>query len=533
MQTTLSRPGARVTIPNRSTPHQHLIHEAKIYPKPMAQETNHNGGSMLDALLRISHTINTLQEPDVLLERIMDIAVETVGAERGFLILSDDTAGALTVQTARNISEQNIEHLTNFSNSVVRQVLQTGETLLSYDAQSDARFREMQSIVMHQIQAIVCAPLKIKERPIGAIYLDSINRRSGFTESSTQFLSTFANQAAIAIENAQLYQQLREENQQLRKEAQKVHGFADIVGQSWKMKQVFDIMSSVADSDATVLIQGESGTGKELVARAIHYHGARRDKSFVALFCGSLPESLLESELFGHKKGAFTGAISDKKGLFETADTGTFFLDEIGDISPRLQTQLLRVLQEGEIKRVGENHVRHVDVRIIAATNKNLQEKIKDGSFREDLYYRLNVINIVLPSLRERAEDLPLLIQHFLTKFSAKYKKNIHGFTAEALNMMTRHGWPGNVRELENTVERAVVLAKGALISPLELRLPETNSHAVASFPSGMTLDQMAKQLVEQTLRELQGNVTHAAERLGVSRRWIQYKQKQWAHAKN
>ncbi len=499
----------------------------------MAQETNHNGGSMLDALLRISHTINTLQEPGVLLERIMDIAVETVGAERGFLILSNDTAGALTVQTARNISEQNIEHLTNFSNSVVREVLQTGETLLSYDAQSDARFREMQSIVMHQIQAIVCAPLKIKERPIGAIYLDSINRRSGFTESSTQFLSTFANQAAIALENAQLYQQLREENQQLRKEAQKVHGFSDIVGQSWKMKQVFDIMSSVADSDATVLIQGESGTGKELVARAIHYHGARRDKSFVALFCGSLPESLLESELFGHKKGAFTGAISDKKGLFETADTGTFFLDEIGDISPRLQTQLLRVLQEGEIKRVGENHVRQVDVRIIAATNKNLQEKIKDGSFREDLFYRLNVINVHLPSLRERTEDVPLLIQHFLTRFSAKYKKNIHGFTADALNMLTRHGWPGNVRELENTIERAVVLAKGALIGPAELRLPETNGHLEASFPSGMTLEQMAKQLVEQTLRELQGNVTHAAERLGVSRRWIQYKQKQWAHAKN
>jgi len=499
----------------------------------MAQETTQNGGSMLDALLRISHTINTLQEPDVLLERIMDIAVETVGAERGFLILSNETAGALTVQTARNISEQNIAPLTSFSNSVVRQVLQTGETLLSYDAQSDARFREMQSIIMHQIQAIVCAPLKIKERPIGAIYLDSINRRSGFTESSTQFLSTFANQAAVAIENAQLYQQLREENQQLRKEAQKAHSFADMVGQSPKMKQVFDMMSSVVESDATVLILGESGTGKELVARAIHYHGWRKEKPFVALFCGSLPESLLESELFGHKKGAFTGAVNDKKGLFETADSGTFFLDEIGDISPRLQTQLLRVVQEGEIKRVGENHVRRVDVRIIAATNKNLTEKIKDGSFREDLYYRLNVINVNLPPLRERAEDLPLLFQHFLTKFSAKYKKHIHGFTAEALNILTRHLWPGNVRELENTIERAVVLGKGAFIGPVELRLSaaETNGHL--SFPSGMTLEQLARQLVEQTLRELDGNVTHAATRLGVSRRWIQYKQKQWADARN
>jgi Nif-specific regulatory protein len=496
----------------------------------MDQENNQNNLSVLDALLRISRTINTLQELDVLLERIMDIAVETVGAERGFIILSGDT-GALTVQTARNISDQNIQNLANFSNSVVRQVWQTGETLLSYDAQGDERFREMQSIVMNQIQAVVCVPLKIKERPIGAIYLDSINRRSGFTESSTEFLNTFANQAAIAIENAQLYQQLREENRQLRKEAQKVHGFADIVGQSPRMKQVFDIMNSVADSDATVLIQGESGTGKELVARALHYHGSRRDKPFVALFCGSLPESLLESELFGHKKGAFTGAVSDKKGLFETADSGTFFLDEIGDISPKLQTQLLRVLQEGEIKRVGENHVRHVDVRIIAATNRNLAEKIKDGSFREDLFYRLNVININLPPLRERSDDLPLLIQHFLTRFSQKYRKHIHGFTAEALTLLTRHSWRGNVRELENTVERAVVLAKGALISPSELRLAETNGHAV--LPSGMTLEQLARQLVEQTLRELGGNVTHAAAQLGVSRRWIQYKQKQWSDAKN
>jgi Nif-specific regulatory protein len=497
----------------------------------MGPEISNNGGGVLDALMRISHTINTLQEPDVLLEKIMDIAVETVGAERGFLILSSE-AGGLTVRTARNISEQNIQNLTNFSNSVVREVLQTGKALLSYDAQADARLQEMQSIVMNRIQAVACVPLKIKERPIGAIYLDSIKRRSGFTETSTTFLTTFANQAAIAIENAQFYQQLQEENRQLRKEAQKVHRFADIVGQSPRMKQVFDMMSSVAESDATVLIQGESGTGKELVARALHYHGSRRDKPFVALFCGSLPESLLESELFGHKKGSFTGATSDKKGLFETADTGTFFLDEIADISPRLQTQLLRVLQEGEIKRVGENHVRHVDVRIVAATNKNLMEKIKDGSFREDLFYRLNVINIVLPPLRERADDLPLLTQHFLQKFAAKYKKPIHGFTTDALNLLAQHHWPGNVRELENTVERAVVLAKGALIGPAELRLSaEPNGHL--SLPSGMTLEQLAQHLVEQTLRETGGNVTHAATRLGVSRRWIQYKQKQWDHARN
>lgn len=496
----------------------------------MGQELNSNGVSLLDALSRISAIINTLQELDVLLERIMDIAVETVGAERGFVLLYDDS-GMRTVRTARNMTEQNIQDLTGISTSVVRQVLQTGETILSYDAQSDERFHDTQSIVVNQIQSVACVPLKIKERPIGVLYLDSINHRKGFVEAILPFLTTFANQAAIGIENAQLYQKLREENRQLRREAQRSSGLADIIGQSPKMKQVFDIIYSVLDSDVTVLIQGESGTGKELVARAIHHHGLRRDKPFVALFCGSLPESLLESELFGHKKGAFTGASSDKKGLFETADSGTFFLDEIGDISPKLQTQLLRVLQEGEIKRVGENHVRKVDVRIIAATNKELQEKIKDGTFREDLYYRLNVINVFLPPLRERPEDILLLGQHFLMKFAAKCKKNIHGFAAAALDLLPRYPWPGNVRELENTIERAVVLAKGALIGPDDLRLAESNGNW--HLPTGMTLEKLARHLVEQTLQETGGNVTHAAARLGVSRRWIQYKQKQWHYARN
>jgi len=487
--------------------------------------------TILDALSRISNVINTLQEPDTLLERIMDIAVETVGAERGYILLTDD-AGTPQVRTARNFSEENLKDVTRISTSVVRQVLQTGETVLVYDTESEGGFDSMHSIIMYKIRSVACVPLKIKERPMGVIYLDSINHRSGFTHTSIPFLTTFANQAAIALENAQLYQNVREENRQLRKEAQRVSGFAGIIGESAKMKQVFDMINSVLDADATVLIQGESGTGKELVARALHHHGLRREKPFVALFCGSLPESLLESELFGHKKGSFTGAISDKKGLFEAADGGTFFLDEIGDISPALQTQLLRVLQEGEIKRVGENHVRQVDVRILTATNKDLQEKIKDGSFREDLYYRLNVINIYLPALRERGEDVPLLAQSFLMGFADKYKKALQGFAPEAMDRLLRHAWPGNIRELKNTIERAVVLAKGAMIGLQDLRLPETNGHA-ADASVATTLEELIRRQVEQTLQETGGNVTHAAMRLGVSRRWIQYKQKQWYHAQN
>jgi Nif-specific regulatory protein len=497
----------------------------------MSNELTQSGISVLDALSRISSAITTLQELDVLLDKIMDIAVEVIGAERGFVLLNNDDNGFPTIRTARNMAGADEQDLATISNSVVRKVLQSGQPVLAYDIQSDENLRDMQSIVMYQIKSVACVPMKIKERPIGAIYLDSISHRSGFTENSMPFLTTFANQAAIAVENAKLYGQVREENRQLRKEAQRSCDFAEIIGQSPRMRQVFEAINSVLDSDATVLIQGESGTGKELVARAVHYHGVRRERPFVAMFFGSMPESLLESELFGHKRGSFTGAVSDKKGLFETADHGSFFLDEIGDIPPKLQTQLLRVLQEGEVKRVGENHIRKVDVRIIAATNKNLQEKIKDGSFREDLYYRLNVINIHMPTLRERRDDIPLLAQHFLMKYAAKYKKNIHGLAAESIELLFRHHWPGNVRELENTINRAVVLAKGALIGPQDLKLSEQPSNV--TLPTGMTLENMARKLLEQTLHETGGNVSHAAARLGVSRRWVQYKQKQWQNAQN
>ncbi len=487
-------------------------------------------GDALSALSRISTIINTLRELDPLLEKIMDIAVETVGAERGFILLNNGN-GELSVRTARNISAENIQDITDISNSVVRQVLQRSEAMISYDAQADEQLRNSESIILNRIQSVACVPLAIKQKPIGVIYLDSIQQRSGFTETSVPFLNAFANQAAIAIENAQLYETLREENRHLRKQAAAGSAFAGIIGQSPKMKHVFDMMNSVLESDATVLILGESGTGKELVARALHYNGSRREKPFIALFCGSLPETLLESELFGHKKGAFTGAIADKKGLFEAAHGGTFFLDEIGDLSLNLQTQLLRVLQEGEIKRVGENQVRRVDVRIIAATNKNLAEAVKKGTFREDLYYRLNVINIEMPPLRQRARDIPLLAHHFLGKYAAKNHKEILGFTPEALDRLTGYSWPGNVRELENTVERAVVLAKDNYITISDLRLQETGGELF--LPQGMTLEEMERRLVEKTLDELDNNITHAAERLGVSRRWIHYKMKQWHNGRN
>ena len=482
--------------------------------------------SSFEALYEISQRINTLQEIDPLLNEIMDIAINALSAERGFILLcSDCSSGEFTAQVARNFSDAAITDIAQISSSVVNRVIRQGEPVLIYDAQEDERFRGAASVVLHRIHSIACVPLRIKERLIGAIYVDSLAGHGRFTQDSLSFLSAFASLAAIAIENARLYQRVREDNQRLQGEVHRIYRFEEIIGQSPKMQEVFDLMGRVLDSDASVLIEGESGTGKELVARAIHYNGHRKDKPFVAVFCGSLPESLLESELFGHKKGAFTGAHEDKMGLFEVANNGTFFLDEIAEISPTIQTKLLRVLQEGEIRRVGETKVRKVDVRIIAATNKHLTEEVKGGHFREDLYYRLNVITVQLPSLRERRKDIPLLAQHFLSKYAKKSGKKIVGFSNVAMDSMIRHPWPGNVRELENTVERAVVLARSSEIELEDLRIPQTVDDL--SEP-GLTLREVERRLVLKTLAEVNGNRSKAAEALGVSRRWLQYQLKEW-----
>ncbi|MFQ6093162.1 MAG: sigma 54-interacting transcriptional regulator, partial [bacterium] len=322
----------------------------------MAIEKGH-----FDALLAISQEINSIQEIDPLLNKVMDTAMKTLTAERGFLILGDSTSGEMSVMVARNISEETIKDTTQISTSVVQAILEGGRPILTHDAQEDPRFKGSESVVFHGILSVACVPLRLRDRLIGCIYVDSRSQRRRFTQESLAFLTAFANQAAVAIENARLYEKLRAENIRLKKEVGEKFRFEGIIGQSRKMRQVLDIVERIADSDVSVLIQGESGTGKELIARAVHYNGRRKGGPFVAQYCGALTETLLESELFGHKKGSFTGAVEDKKGLFEAADGGTFFLDEIGDISPNIQTKLLRVLQEGEIKRVGETRTRQVD----------------------------------------------------------------------------------------------------------------------------------------------------------------------------
>jgi Nif-specific regulatory protein len=392
------------------------------------------------------------------------------------------------------------------------------------NAQEDPRFSGAQSIIIQNIQSVACVPFHIKGKTLGAIYLDSRLDRHRFTQKSVHFLSAFANSAAIAIENAQLMSQLREENIQLRQEVQERYRFSEIVGNSPAMQEVFDLLGKIVNSDISVLLEGESGTGKELVAKALHYNGPRRSKPFVAQFCGNLSESLLESELFGHRKGSFTGAIRDKKGMFEVADGGTFFLDEIADIPPLIQAKLLRVLQDGEMRRVGDTETRHVDVRIISATNRSLAKQVEGGLFREDLFYRLNVITIKMPPLRDRKGDIQILVQHFLDKFAARTGIPPKKITQAAMKALENYAWPGNVRELENTLERAVVLSQERPITLESLIIPKARELAGGR----KTLKEHEKEVVMRTLEESGGNKTKTAEALDVSLRWLHYKLAEW-----
>ncbi len=324
---------------------------------------------------------------------------------------------------------------------------------------------------------------------------------------------------------------LQRENIILRKKLTRQYSFQDIISKNSKMHEIFELIREVASLRSTVLIEGESGTGKELIARAIHYSGERASRPFIGVSCAALAETLLESELFGHEKGSFTGAASQKKGKFELADGGTIFLDEIGDISPKLQMDLLRVLQERCFYRVGGWKELQVDVRVIAATNAKLQEAVHNGKFRDDLYYRLNVINIRIPPLRSRREDIPLLARSFIERLSPELGKDVTDISEDALRSLLDHDWPGNVRELENAIERAIVTCKGKALGSddfafLSRSVPEAHSW---SIPSNLTLRDVEKEVIQATLRRTQGNIKRAASLLGIDRSTLYDKLKKYS----
>lgn len=379
------------------------------------------------------------------------------------------------------------------------------------------------------VRSALVVPLNARERTFGHIYLDYRERDAEFTDDDVRFVEALAAQAATALENIELRSKLEDEIETLRWEVDGRYSFSNIIGRSVEMQKVFSLLERVSSSSATVLVEGESGTGKELVARAVHHNSPRKNERFVPQNCAALPEQLLESELFGHVRGAFTGALREKRGLFEAADGGTFFLDEIADMPPSLQVKLLRVLQDGEIRRVGATDSISVDVRIIAATNKSLEDEVKAGRFRQDLFYRLNVVRIEMPPLRVRRDDIPLLAQHFLDTAVAESGKDIGGFTDGAMQKLVNYDWPGNVRELENEMQRAVALARGEeAISEADLSERIRSCEVTVQAPkhgAGLDLKGMVedieRRVILQMLEEYHWNKSKTAEALGLSRQGL------------
>ena len=494
----------------------------------------------LEMLTDITKALNSTLDLDEVLEQIIDSTIQLADANRGFLMLADDR-GVLEFRVARDREKRALEiEEFEISFSIVNDAADRGEPLFISDLLDDNRFKDQKSVIDLQLKRAVCVPLLLEQSVIGVIYADSDRLSPALAKEDMSIISAFAAQATIAVENAKLHgkivhsqETLERENLKLRQELTGKYELSGFIGRSRSMQEIFLTIQKVASYTTTVLIQGETGTGKELIARAIHLNGSRKDKPLVTINCGAMPKDLLESELFGHKKGSFTGAVSDKAGLFETASGGTIFLDEIGEMPLELQVKLLRVLQEGEVRRVGENTDRKVDVRVIAATNRDLNDVVKKGLFRGDLYYRLNVVPITIPPLRERQEDIIPLVEHFLRKFGSKMNKTGVEISSEAMKFLLTNPWPGNVRELENSIERALALSgTSRLLAPEHFPQLAGESGIFDRLTEGKSLKEMLqaieRRFIVEALEKTGWRVTRAAELLEVTRQHLHNKMKRY-----
>lgn len=469
----------------------------------------------LNALLKISRVVHSIRDLASLQGEILSLAFEVSPAERGAILLDGENPKDFSSVFAHNrlASDQGAVRV---SRTIARQAIDQGIAILASDVISSGEFNLVDSIVTAQVRSLVCVPLTVFDKVIGCIYLDSTNPTARFDEDHLQLVTAIAGISAVALDNARQLEWLRQENLRLNTEINLEHS---LIGESSRMKEVYQFLARVAPSDSTVLIGGESGTGKELAARAIHRNSQRSDKPFVAINCAALVESLLESELFGHEKGAFTGAVAQKKGKLEVANGGVAFLDEIGELVPSMQSKLLRVLQEREFERVGGTRSVSVDIRIIAATNKDLAEAVRSGAFRQDLYYRLNVVSFTMPPLRERKEDIPLLANYFINKHAKNCKVKARPLSPEARECVMNYDWPGNVRELENAIEHALVLGSANVIIPEDLPEAVLERGAPSSIGSAKyhsAVKEVKKQLILNALEDSKGNYTEAAKSLGL-----------------
>ncbi len=487
-------------------------------------------------LVLVNRRLNSAMTTALVLREALDAALDLTGGERGFLILA--RGGELEVPVARNLDREQIgrSHL-KFSRGIAESVVASGAPVVAVDAGADQRFAGNQSVHAMRLQSVLCVPITAPDGVIGAVYIDNRFRRGGFGDREVELLAALADQAALALTRARLTDELAARTRELEEERRQVdalmqkqqseiveleeelgrtrmlavrHDYSELAGASAALRQVLATLDRVTDSDVTVLIRGESGTGKELAARALHRNGARAAGPFAALNCGALPESLLEAELFGHEKGAFTGAAAARPGLFAAARGGTVFLDELGEMSLAMQVKLLRVLQEREVRPLGGAAVVPVDVRVVCATNRDLEAEVAAGRFREDLYYRVAVVSLEMPPLRRRLEDLPLLCDAILARVGRELGREPPRLSAAALRALLSHDWPGNVRELENALTKACLMADGREIRPRDLALPLQ--------PRRRRRGAVGRREVLAALEAHGGNASRAALALGIAR---------------
>lgn len=453
----------------------------------------------------------------VLLDELLDAVIDLTGADKGFLILVENDE--FTVKKARNVHRETIpDAMEHVSDSIIGSVLESKESLIVSDAMNHDQFNSSESVVNMQLSSVMCVPLKDRGELIGLIYVGNEQITHLFEEQHLEMLSVFAAQASLIVANAVMVRDLQFDKQMLEERVEELR-FGEIIGASDAMRSIYQKVEKVAPTDVSVLITGETGTGKELVAQELHNRSSRYDGPFVTINCGAIPENLLESELFGHVEGAFTGASTTKEGKFQYADGGTVFLDEIGEMPMNLQVKLLRVLQEHQVTKVGSNAPESVDIRVIAATNRNLEAAVEDGEFREDLFYRLNVVTLELPPLQIRGDDIVLIAKHYIREICEDMDIGNKELGQEAIQALKSYSWPGNVRQLQNKLKKAVLLSERSVITPEDLELsPEMLDPIV---PLSEAKERFAHRYVLEALERNDGNRTKAAEELEVDPRTI------------
>jgi Nif-specific regulatory protein len=482
----------------------------------------------LETLIEINALINSnYADGRALLTHIIESATRLTAGAASSLLLVNPENNKLYFEIALGAKGQEVKRYPlNMGQGIAGWVAQNNKPLVVNDVSSDERFfADISRQIGYPTSSILAVPMRIRDRCVGVIEI--LNKTDGrdFTEEDLQWLEIFATQAALAIQNARLYERAQQEISLLQDRVRVDQGYHTFVGESRAVKDKLAIALRAAQTDSSVLLLGESGVGKELFAEQIHLHSRRVDNPFIRVNCAALPENLLESELFGHTKGAFTGATAERRGRFELAHGGTIFLDEVADIPVALQGKLLRVIQHRTFEKVGSSQPMHTDVRIIAATNKDIEREVTEGRFRTDLYYRLNVLPILIPPLRERHEDIPALAEFFLRRVNAETKKSVRGFTDEAMELLLSYAWPGNVRELENAVERAVVISDDSMVTPRDLTLTASSraddAGAYDDHSLRAAVNAFKRQFIRNALERNGWNQTRTSRALDIQRTYL------------